>query len=359
MSRFTRLRTLFSQPPRHKVLAVIGAGAMAVSMAACSDAPTSGGSGGGGDDTVRLGLSVPALDTPFFSALIDGATQAAEDTGGEVVQTANAGRDSGQQVTDFRNLITAGANTIMAGVVDREAIQPALDYAASQNVPVVIVDDQPAAGEVFAVVKADNYGMGASAAQQLGGLLPDGGTVLSISGGLETSNGRDRANGFADEMAESFPDIEIIDQTADWDGPTSGNVMSTVLSSTPDIAGVNLATDTLYWDPVAAALEGRGRLVPAGQPGHVAAVAIDGGTSALEAIRNGFLDATISQPVDQYALRGVQYLQMALEGETLEAGPTDHGSEIVEQDGYLIDQLPAPVITRDNADDSTLWGNAS
>lgn len=357
MSRFARIRGDLKQRATRRAIATVGAGALVLSVAACSDAPTAGGADG--DDTLRLGISVPALDTPFFSALIDGATQAAEDAGGEVVQTANAGRDSGQQVTDFRNLITAGANAIMAGVVDREAIQPALDYAASRNVPVVIVDDQPAAGEVYAVVKADNYGMGASAAQQLGALLPDGGTGLSISGGLETSNGRDRANGFADEMAKSFPDLEIIDQTAEWDGPTSGNVMSTVLSSNPDLDGVNLATDTLYWDPVAAALQARGRLVPAGQPGHVAAVAIDGGTSALEAIRNGFLDATISQPVDKYALHGVQYLQMALDGETLEAGPTDHDSEIVEQDGYLIDQLPAPVITRDNVDDSTLWGNAS
>ena len=66
---------------------------------------------------------MPALDTPFFSVLIQEATAAAQAAGGTVVQTANANRDSGQQVTDIRNLITAGANVIMAGIVDREGDQ--------------------------------------------------------------------------------------------------------------------------------------------------------------------------------------------------------------------------------------------
>ena len=40
------------------------------------------------------------------------------------------------------------------------------------------------------------------------------------------------------------------------------------------------------------------------------------------------------------------------------AGPTDHGSTIVEiSPGILEDQLPAPVITKDNVDDKALWGN--
>ena len=26
-------------------------------------------------------------------------------------------------------------------------------------------------------------------------------------------------------------------------------------------------------------------------------------------------------------------------------------------EGYLVDQLPAPVVTKDNVDDPTFWGN--
>src|SRR3954451_8849568 len=152
-----------------RVLSILVAALVAIGLAACGTGP-GGGSGEVKDAgaPLKLGLSMPALDTPFFSVLIQEATAAAQAAGGSVVQTTNANRDSGQQVTDFRNLITAGANAIMAGVGDNKGIKPALDYAASQNIPVIIVDDQPTAGSAYAVVKADNKGMGAQAADKLG-----------------------------------------------------------------------------------------------------------------------------------------------------------------------------------------------
>jgi len=336
-----------------RMLSLIAAIVAAMSLSACDRGSASD------DGTLKLGISVPTLDTPFFTVLINSAKAEAKAQGGSVLQTANAKRDSGQQVTDFRNLITAGANVILAGVVDREAIKPALDYAASKDVPVVIVDDAPAAGEVYAVVKADNEGMGAAAADELAKLSGSkGGKVLSLDGGLETTNGRDRANGFKDQVkAKNYP-FDLISQTANWDGPTSGNVMSTVLSQNPDLAGVYLATDTLYLDPVASALKGRGRYVKAGEPKHIPLVAIDGGTGALDAIRAGTLDATISQPVDNYAKFGVQYLKQALDGKKMTEGPTDHDSEVTKTEGYFLDLLPAPVVTKENVDDKSLWGNA-
>ena len=365
---------------------VVGAAALTMSLAACGGssssapasssaaapsaaapsaaAPSAAASGGAAADcptagqALALGISVPALDTPFFSALINAATNAAKDQGGSVVQTANANRDAGQQVTDFRNLISAGANAIMAGVVDREAIKPALDYAKEKGVPVVVVDDQPGQGDVAGVVKADNLGMGTTAAETMAKLLPNGGTVLAISGDLKTAIGRDRKEGFAKKIAEVAPNIKVIDQTADWNGPKSGDVMTTVLSQTPDLAGIYLATDTLYLDPVLAALKARKRLVPAGTDGHVAIVAIDGGVGAHQAIRDGFLDATISQPVTDYGKYGSAALVSALNCQALAEGATDHQSTIVADGNYLVDLLPAPVVAKDNVDDPTFWGNA-
>lgn len=310
------------------------------------------------DTTLKLGLSMPTLNTPFFTVLVDAATTEAKSLGGSVVQTTNANRDASQQVTDFRNLINAGANAILAGVVDRAAIQPALDYAKEKGVPVVIVDDQPAAGEVYGVVRADNLAMGERAAEALAAALKGKkGKVLQIQGALTTSNGRDRSDGYLKKFAELAPGVEVISQTANWDGPTSANVVSTVLSGNPDIIGIYLATDTLYYDPVAAALKSRDKLFPVGDPNHIAIVAIDGGSGAHDAIRNGFLDATVSQPVTDYAKYGVQHLQNALKGVGMKAGPTDHNSTIIESDGYSVDSLPSPVVTKDNVDDKTLWGN--
>jgi simple sugar transport system substrate-binding protein/ribose transport system substrate-binding protein len=47
-------------------------------------------------------------------------------------------------------------------------------------------------------------------------------------------------------------------------------------------------------------------------------------------------------------------------GQTFKAGPTDHGSTIVEvSPGVLEDQLSAPLVTKSNVDDKSLWGNQS
>jgi simple sugar transport system substrate-binding protein/ribose transport system substrate-binding protein len=52
------------------------------------------------------------------------------------------------------------------------------------------------------------------------------------------------------------------------------------------------------------------------------------------------------------------YLKAAIEGKTVEAGPTDHNSTIVEvAPGVLEDQLDAPLVTKENVDDPALWGN--
>jgi len=39
-------------------------------------------------------------------------------------------------------------------------------------------------------------------------------------------------------------------------------------------------------------------------------------------------------------------------------GPTDHDSTIIDVgNGVLEDQLPAPLVTKENVDDASLWGN--
>ena len=186
---------------------------------------------GAADTPMKLGLSMPTLNTPFFTVLVSAATAEAKAVGGSVAQVTNANRDASQQVTDFRNLISAGANVILAGVVDRAAVKPALDFAKSHNVPVVIVDDKPSAGDVYAVVRADNLAMGSRAAEALAAAMTDKkGSILEITGALTTTNGRNRKDGFDKTFKQKAEGVQIIEQTANWDGPTSANVALTVLT---------------------------------------------------------------------------------------------------------------------------------
>lgn len=99
-------------------------------------------------------------------------------------------------------------------------------------------------------------------------------------------------------------------------------------------------------------------LFPAGNPKHIVIVSNDGIPQEYEAIRKGEIDATVSQPADLYAKYGLYYIKAALEGKTFKPGKTDHDSTIVQlRPGILEDELPAPLVTKQNVDDKNLWGN--
>ena len=65
----------------------------------------------------------------------------------------------------------------------------------------------------------------------------------------------------------------------------------------------------------------------------------------------------MSQPADLYAKYALFYAQAALQGKTFQPGATDHNSTIVAIPNGLEDQLPAPLVTSDNVNDQSLWGN--
>lgn len=324
-------------------------------LAACGRDGDTGGSAGGSE--LKLGLSIPFLTTPFFAVLDSYVKSEVKSQGVTMLNTTNANQDAGKQLTDVRSLVGSGATGVLAGVVDNKAIKPALDYCDQQKVPFVILDDAPAAGNVLIVVRADNYAMGATAAKKLSELVKGKGQVLSIQGDLATTNGKDRSDGFREWIQKNAPGIQVIERPAKWQGPLSGSVTSTILTQYKDLAGIYMQSDTTYGSAVMASLKNAGRLAPVGDPKHMPLVAIDGGAEGLDAIREGMLDALVSQPLDGYAKYGVQYLKQATEGDMPKKGKTDHSSEVIDFTGNLMDLLPATLVTKANVDDKSLWGN--
>ena len=304
-----------------------------------------------------MGYSVGFLTDPFQAIQVDLTMAEAEKAGLSTLPVANANGDPGKQITDFHNLIAQGAEGIIVVPTDSDAIVPALSHAASQEVPVVAIDIGPAGGEVAMIVRADNIRMGADACQQMGEALGGQGKVLSMMGDQATTNGRDRTSGFNACMAENFPDIEVIEQPTYWKTDRATSVAQTVVTSTPDLDGIYMQSDSVMLAGVLNVLKSADKLTKVGEPGHIYLISIDATPFALEKVREGLLDAAISQPLDLYVKYGLQYLQDAVAGKSFAVGPTDHDSRIEEFNGNLMDLLPAPIVTEANVDDETLWGN--
>jgi ABC-type sugar transport system substrate-binding protein len=309
------------------------------------------------DKPYTLGVSMPFLGNSFMVVQANLLTAGAAKLGIKTLPVANADRDAGKQITDFHNLIGLGAGGIIVIATDSEAVIPALAFASSQNVPVVSIDIGPGGGKCAMIVRANNYKMGEDAAKATGEALGGKGAALSLMGDLATINGRDRSAGYRDYLAKNFPNIKLIEKPTYWKSDVATSVTQTVVTATPDLGAIYMQTDAGMIAGVLNVLKSAGKLKKVGEPGHVFLVGIDGSSQALQAVRDGWLDLSISQPLDLYVKYGLEYLQGAVDGKTYGPGPTNHNSEVVNFNGNPMDLLPAPLVTAQNVDDKTLWGN--
>ena len=335
-------------------LALVAVGAVSVTLAGCGGDDT--GSSSDGTDSTKVGYSAPFLSSQFEVVLQDEVLKLAEGTELDFLAPTNADSDSGRQITDVANLLSAGAKGLIVVANDSKAIIPALDQAENADVPVVAIDIGPDGGHVAAIVRADNAGMGEIACHAMAEAIGEEGPVLSLMGAQTSINGRERIDGFRECIESSYPDITLIERPTDWDPTKQANALQTVLAATPDLKGVFQQSDYAL-SPTLNVLTTAGHDAKVGEPGHIFNISIDGTPQALDLVREGVLDAAISQPLDGYAKYGLQYLRDALAGKEIPLGPTDHDSEIVEFNGNKMDLLPAVLVTGDNVDDPVLWGN--
>jgi ribose transport system substrate-binding protein len=170
-------------------------------------------------------------------------------------------------------------------------------------------------------------------------------------------NGRDRSEAFR-ECLKHYPNLSLLEIPASWKGEVAATALDSLLTANPDVKAIYMQAGGVYLSPTLQTLRRKQLLFPAGDPKHIVIVSNDGIPQEFEAIRKGEIDATVSQPADLYAKYGLYYIKATLDGKTFKPGPTDHGSNIVQlQPGVLEDQLPAPLVTKANVDDKSLWGN--
>ncbi|WP_323119026.1 sugar ABC transporter substrate-binding protein [Burkholderia alba] len=307
-------------------------------------------------ETGKVGLDLPLLTSPFWQSYNNYLPRYAKEMGIDILAPVNSNGDPVQQITDMNNLLNLGAKGIVVGPLDSAAISRALDAAAARKVPVVAVDVAPTQGKVAMVVRADNHAYGEKACKYIGEHVPKG-KVVQIMGDLASVNGRDRSEAFR-ACLKGYPNLSLLEIPAAWKGDAAATALDSLLTANPDVKAIYMQAGGVYLSPTLQTLRRKQMLFPAGDPKHVVIVSNDGIPQEFDAIRRGDIDATVSQPADLYAKYGLFYVKAALAGQTFKPGPTDHGSTIVQRaPGILEDQLPAPLVTKSNVDDKSLWGN--
>jgi ribose transport system substrate-binding protein len=348
---------------RLSMLGVFGIVAVIVLSACGGSAPGATASSSGGKlvagANFKLGVSLTFNNTDFWTNYISYETTFAKQYNATLIGPLVAAGDPAKQITDIHTLIQEGAQALIVNPVDSAAISPALEYAASKNIPVISVDVAPSTGKVFMIVRADNVMYGQNSCKYIAEHASSTtGHVAILEGDLASLNGKDRTDGCTQVLKANYPNLKIVEYATKWDTPTAVNDAKTALSTYSDLRGIYVQWSAPE-DGILAAEQAAGKSTPVGSKAHIVLIGNDGVPHEHALIRAGSLDASISQPANSYSQYAVFYAQQALEGKTYAVGQsTDHNSTIVNVQGNLEDALPAPLVDKTNVNDPNLWGNA-
>ena len=272
-----------------KFLALILALAMVLSLAACggkSEAPAA--EAPAADGAILAGKTVGFAQTDSMSSWrtteTDSIKAAVEAAGGTFV-VKDAQGDIATQASDVADLIALGVDYLVVAPLEDNGLQDVLIEAMEAGIPVILVD-RAIAGEAgvhyTTAIASDFVWEGAQCAAALNAALPEGGNVVIINGGYESSTSTDRQKGFVEGLNDNF--TIVAEQNANWLMAEAQDVMENIIQAQggENIDAVFAVTDDMVQGAMNA-ITANG-LVP-GQ--DVLTMGIDGTRAALEAVEAG------------------------------------------------------------------------
>jgi ribose transport system substrate-binding protein len=289
---------------------------LGIALALATACNREGGPSGG--PTVALVLKT--LNNPFFIELADGAREAADSLGIELlVQAPDREIDVEKQMQIVENLLQTDVDVLALAPSGSREIVPAVVKANQAGIPVVVVDTRvdaaalaAAGGRVETFIGSDNVNGGRIAGQFVARALNGQGRVAIVEGIPGHETGDSRLRGFREAIAE-HPGIEIVaSQTANWERDQAFNVTQNLLQSHPDLQALFAANDVMALGAVEA-------VAAAGRTGDLIVVGFDAQDEARAAIADGAMDATVAQHPREMGRLAVESAWRLLQGESVPA----------------------------------------
>jgi ribose transport system substrate-binding protein len=247
---------------------------------------------------IKIGMSVPGLQFPFFVTMKNEAEKAAAKLGATIV-FADAQNDSSKQAADIENFVAQKLDAILISPMTTDSLVPAIEAAAKAGIPVASVDRKANTDAVLVHVGADNVAGGRAAAKYIIDKLGNKGTVIELEGTPGASAATDRKAGFDEVMKKSNVKI-LVSQTAEFDRTKGQSVMENLIQKYPNFDAVFGANDEMIIGAVEAmsAAKIKGKVT----------IGFDATPDAFQYMKEGKLNATIDQFPGQQAGEALKYL---------------------------------------------------
>lgn len=339
---------------KKRVLALLTAAAMTLSLAACgsSSATTSTAAStdetasaaeatsvaeasstasaellpGGGSDIIYC--ITPSTSNVYFKTVQDIATSEGEALG-YTVKCFSHDDDANKQSEYFDQAIADKAAFIVCDNAGADASVEAVQRARDAGIPTFLVDREiNKSGVAAAQLVADNAQGAADVAEVLAEAMNYEGKYAELLGLESDTNCQVRSENFHSVLDE-YPDMEMVaQQSADWDQTKAYEKTETILQSNPEITGIVCGNDTMACG-AAAAVADAGRT-------DIKIIGLDGSDDAAALIKKGQMTGTALQQIALITQEAIQ-----------EGNDYVKNQKAPEEEKQLI---PCVVITADNVD---------
>jgi D-allose transport system substrate-binding protein len=277
------------------------------------ESPTEESADSSGEKAVSLYFMLRGISNEFWTTMKDAIEgQAAADGVDVYVELLSSDDDISGQIEKLSTAIASGGyDGVGAAPVSGTNIIECVISANNLGIPFCNIDDRidadelkAAGGWLTAYAGTDNKAIGDMAANYIMDTIGKDakGTIVVLEGATGSSAGEARRDG-AISVFETYSDINLVSQPANWDKNKAYDVTTNLLQQYTDLKAIYCANDSMALGAVEA-------VENAGRSDDIIIVGTDGINDALTAIEEGRLNATCKQ--DPAAI-GLACYQMLLD----------------------------------------------
>lgn len=196
---------------------------------------------------IRIGIIIQSVETPFMQLALDGVHHAAselETLGVQVLIHRIRAIDIDAVQHTMDELVAEGCGGIVLLPAENEALRQKMwQLFEMHHLPMITFDSDIADTPRLCFVGLNNKLSGQAAAGLMNAVVHRPGPVLAITGHADKRGMQERAIGFSDEIASSFPRLSVLPtEYCLEDEKYAYEITHKVLAQHPDLAGILICT---------------------------------------------------------------------------------------------------------------------
>lgn len=256
---------------------------------------------------------VPIVSKGFQHQFWQAVKLGAEEKGAELNMDVNfigpaSESDVAIQIEMLQAEYDKGPDAVCFAALDSQAALPLLEQMQADGIPVIAFDSGVEGDIPITTAATDNVAAAALAADKMAELIGGEGKVGVIVHDQTSRTGIDRSEGFVNQMAEAYPNIEIIGpQYGAGDHAKSADLARAMITANPDIKGFFGGNEGSAIGVINAVNE-------LGMSGDLVVIGYDSGIAQINAINDGLMAGAVQQNPVGIGAKCVEAAAMALQG---------------------------------------------